>query len=54
MLGDPAKANERLGCVPEIKVEEMCAEMVAADLHEARRHALLKAYGYALPVSSEK
>lgn len=54
LLGDPSKAKERLGWVPEITVEEMCAEMVEADLREARRHALLKAHGYALPVSLEK
>jgi GDPmannose 4,6-dehydratase len=53
LLGDPSKAKQELGWVPEISVEEMCAEMVAADLHEARRHALLKAHGYALPIASE-
>jgi GDPmannose 4,6-dehydratase len=31
----------------------MCAEMVAADLQEARRHALLKANGYNVRVSTE-
>ena len=29
LLGDPSKAKEKLGWVPEITVEEMCAEMVA-------------------------
>ncbi|MBK1884928.1 GDP-mannose 4,6-dehydratase, partial [Luteolibacter pohnpeiensis] len=32
LLGDPTKAKEKLGWVPEITVEEMCAEMVASDL----------------------
>jgi len=53
LLGDPAKAKARLGWVPEITVQEMCAEMVAADLKEARRHALLKEHGFDLPVSLE-
>lgn len=53
LLGDPAKAKKELGWEPEITVEEMCAEMVAADLHEARRHALLKEHGYELPISME-
>ncbi|MBB3360528.1 MULTISPECIES: GDP-mannose 4,6-dehydratase [unclassified Novosphingobium] len=53
LLGDPTKAKEKLGWVPEISVQEMCAEMVAADLHTAKRHALLKKHGYELPVSIE-
>ncbi|WP_374419732.1 GDP-mannose 4,6-dehydratase [Novosphingobium arvoryzae] len=53
LLGDPAKAKEKLGWVPEITVQEMCAEMVAEDLKTAQRHALLKTHGYDLPVSSE-
>jgi len=53
LLGDPTRAKERLGWVPEISVQEMCAEMVAADLHTAGRHALLKKHGYELPMSVE-
>ncbi|HJW25423.1 MAG TPA: GDP-mannose 4,6-dehydratase [Rhodocyclaceae bacterium] len=53
LLGDPTKAKERLGWVPEITIQEMCTEMVAADLQEARRHALLKSHGYEIPVSVE-
>jgi len=53
LLGDPTKARERLGWVPEITAQEMCAEMVAQDLQHARRHSLLKTNGYALPVSAE-
>lgn len=53
LLGDPAKAKERLGWVPEITVEEMCAEMVAADLDVARRHSLLKSHGHHVSVSKE-
>jgi len=53
LLGDPTKAREKLGWVPEIGTREMCAEMVAHDLDQARRHALLKRHGYDVPVSSE-
>lgn len=53
LLGDPAKAKERLGWEPQISAQEMCAEMVAEDFAAARRHALLKAHGMSLPVSLE-
>ena len=53
LLGDPTKAKEKLGWVPEITVEEMCAEMVAADLDQARRNAVLKESGYEVLVSKE-
>ena len=53
LLGDPTNAKQKLGWVPEITVQEMCAEMVAADLEVARRHALLKDHGYNVPVSVE-
>ncbi len=53
LLGDPTKAKEKLGWVPEITVEEMCAEMIASDLETARRHALLNAHGHPVSVSRE-
>jgi len=53
LLGDPTRAKEELGWIPEITVQEMCAEMVAADLLEAKRHALLREHGYHVPVSVE-
>lgn len=53
LLGDPNKAKEKLGWVPEITVQEMCREMVAADLAQARQHALLKQHGFAVNVSVE-
>ncbi|MFD2256110.1 GDP-mannose 4,6-dehydratase [Luteolibacter algae] len=53
LLGDPTKAKEKLGWVPEITVEEMCAEMVASDLDTACRHALLHAHGHHVAVSKE-
>lgn len=53
LLGDPAKAKEKLGWVPEITVQQMCAEMVAYDLEEAQRHALLKKHGFNVAVTTE-
>ena len=53
LLGDPTKAKEKLGWVPEITAQEMCAEMVEEDLKAARRAALLKEHGLELPVSVE-
>ncbi|MEL6693097.1 MAG: GDP-mannose 4,6-dehydratase [Pseudomonadota bacterium] len=53
LLGDPSKAKAKLGWEPEITVEDMCAEMVAADLKDAQRHAFLKAHGYDVPVATE-
>lgn len=53
LLGDPTKAKEKLGWSPVITVEEMCAEMVASDLSEARGHALLKAHGHHVQMSKE-
>jgi GDP-D-mannose dehydratase len=34
-------------------VQQMCAEMVANDLEETPKHALLKTHGYQLSVSVE-
>jgi len=53
LLGDPSKAKEKLGWVPQITVEEMCAEMVENDLAKAKQHALLKAHGYSVSVTKE-
>jgi GDPmannose 4,6-dehydratase len=46
LLGDPSKAKQKLGWVPEITVQQMCQEMVAHDLAQAKQHALLKQHGY--------
>jgi len=53
LLGDPSKAKEILGWTPEITVQKMCEEMVAADLHIAKRHALLKKHGHDVVSSVE-
>jgi len=54
LLGSPKKAKDELGWVPEISVQEMCAEMVRKDLKEAKRHALLKGHGYELNIAREQ
>jgi len=53
LLGDATKAKEKLCWVPEISVQEMCAEMVKEDLKVAERHAFLKKNGYEFPVTVE-
>jgi GDPmannose 4,6-dehydratase len=53
LLGDPSKAKAKLGWVPEITVQEMCAEMVASDLEDAKRHSLLKSHGHHIAVAKE-
>ena len=53
LMGDPSKAQHKLGWVPEITVQQMCSEMVAEDLKVAQRHALLKEHGHEVPVSIE-
>ena len=53
LLGDPTKAKEKLGWLPEITARELCREMVQADHKAARRCALLKSHGLDLPVSVE-
>jgi GDPmannose 4,6-dehydratase len=54
LLGDPTKAKQKLGWVPEITVQEICAEMVAFDLGEAKRNALLQKHGYSINMNVEQ
>jgi len=53
LLGDPSKAKDKLGWVPEISVHEMCAEMVREDLKIAQRYALLKSHGHDVSIAIE-
>lgn len=53
LLGDPTKAKEKLGWVPEITVQEMCAEMVTHDLDQARRLSVLRGGGFHVPIPQE-
>ena len=43
----------KLGWVPQITVEEMCAEMVEEDLKFAKRSQLLKENGYDISISTD-
>jgi GDPmannose 4,6-dehydratase len=53
LLGDPTRAKERLGWMPEITLQEICAEMVRHDLEETRRNVLLKQHGYDICIGHE-
>jgi GDPmannose 4,6-dehydratase len=53
LLGNASRAKAELGWIPEIALDDMIAEMVAADLHRARRHALLHRNGFSMAVSQE-
>ena len=53
LLGDPARAKQKLGWVPEITLDEMVVEMATTDLAEAKKHALLNHHGYKVSLSLE-
>jgi len=53
LLGDPTKAKQKLGWTPEITVQQMCKEMMASDLEEARKLAFLKKNGFGVKVAIE-
>ena len=54
LLGDPAKAKQKLGWVPEITLDEMVTEMVAATARNREEAlVLLKQHGYSVSVSVE-
>lgn len=46
LLGDPSNAKDKLGWIPEISVQDMCAEMVMEDLKNARKQVLLNSYSH--------
>ena len=54
LLGDPAKAKQKLGWVPEITLDQMIEEMVASDLDQAKQHALLQQHGFDVSLGKEK
>ncbi len=53
LLGDSSKAKEKLGWVPEFTIEQLCAEMVAYDLDQAKQKTLLQRHGYKVPSIKE-
>ncbi len=48
LLGDPAKAKEKLGWEPRTSFQDLVAEMVRFDLEEARRDAMCRREGFAV------
>jgi len=46
LLGDPAKAKEKLGWTPKTTFDQLVAEMVREDLKSAERDELVKHHGY--------
>ncbi|RZB32018.1 MAG: GDPmannose 4,6-dehydratase [Desulfobacteraceae bacterium Eth-SRB1] len=53
LVGDPAKAKEKLGWKPKISFDSMIREMVLHDLDEATREAICRRNGFPLPSSCE-
>ena len=53
LLGDPSRANEKLGWTPNTTLEELVAEMVDADREDAKKEAYLKRKGFAVVGSME-
>jgi GDPmannose 4,6-dehydratase len=53
LLGDPAKAKEKLGWVSQISLEQMIGEMVSHDLSKAKQLALLRKHGFTVSVGKE-
>jgi GDPmannose 4,6-dehydratase len=47
LLGDPAKANAKLGWKPKVTFKQLVAEMVREDLKAAERDELVKKHGFA-------
>ena len=46
LLGDPAKAKEKLGWTPRTTFEELVTEMVSEDLKSAERDEMIKRHGF--------
>jgi len=46
LIGDPTKAKEKLGWVPEVQLQELVSMMVKSDLKEAEKELHLKKGGY--------
>lgn len=53
LLGDPTRAQQRLGWTPTTTFAEMVKEMVESDLRSARRDAMVQSAGYATPTYRE-
>ncbi len=48
LLGDPTKAKEKLGWVPEITFENLVKDMMKYDIEEVKRDVLCQNHGYTI------
>ena len=48
LIGDPTKAKEKLGWEPKYNLQDLCSEMVQADVELFRKDQLLKAAGFSI------
>jgi GDPmannose 4,6-dehydratase len=48
LLGNPAKAKEKLGWTPKISFNELVVEMMRCDLEEAKKDQLCKSEGFSV------
>jgi len=46
LIGDPTKANEKLGWKPKYTLKEMITEMVSADVQEFQQKKILQDAGF--------
>jgi GDPmannose 4,6-dehydratase len=46
LLGDPSKAKQKLGWTAEVSFDQLVAEMVASDLDDAKRDAMVAEQGF--------
>jgi GDPmannose 4,6-dehydratase len=46
LIGNPTKANTKLGWLPKYTVQNLCAEMVAADIELFKKEKLLQSSGF--------
>lgn len=53
LLGDPAKARDKLGWRPSVTFDELIREMIVHDLEEAAREAVCKRNGFRMSSSCE-
>jgi GDPmannose 4,6-dehydratase len=48
LIGDYSKAKQKLGWEPKYTVQELCKEMVAADIELFKRDKLLSEHGHSI------
>ena len=53
LLGDPSKANKKLGWEPSVSLEELITEMVHKDMEDAEKESILIKKGFEIKSSLE-